>query len=89
MNRRYLERAFEDAHIIELRHQLGTRWISGTFNDIDCLLTVINERSGDGNLFITLNRPTGIKARNMSMKIGHMGSKFSDYMAGSLMASRV
>jgi transposase len=27
--------------------------------------------------------------RNMSMKIGHMGSKFSDYMAGSLMASRV
>lgn len=60
----YLQRALADARVIELRHNRGGRWESGTFDNMADLTRAIRERSADGALYSTLNRPTATVARN-------------------------
>lgn len=54
---RYLEQAFKDCKVVEVRHQREGRWESGLFNDLDRLMRVLEDRRKEGNLFTTLNRP--------------------------------
>ena len=60
----YIRRLVQDARIVELRHQCGTRWESGTFDNTVSLEHAIRERSAVGNLYTSLNRPTGIRVAN-------------------------
>ena len=53
----YLNRLLQDARTVELRHQTGDRWESGTFDKVEPLEDAIRERAGDGNLYTSLNRP--------------------------------
>ena len=53
--REYLETLFQELGVVELRHQIGQRWESGLFDDPGKLLTEAQRRSGQGNLFTTLN----------------------------------
>lgn len=62
---RYLERAFADAGVVEIRHQAGGSWRAGWFDDQGAAVRAIEARSGAGNLYTTLNRPgAGIRATN-------------------------
>ena len=56
--RRYVERALADNGVVELRHQLGSRWQSGWFDDADPLLKEAWTLREHGNLFTSLNRPS-------------------------------
>jgi hypothetical protein len=60
----YLRRLVQDARIVEIRHSHAGRWESGTFDNVVSLQHAIHERSGCGNLYTSLNRPTGIRATN-------------------------
>ena len=60
----YLRRPVQDSRIVEIRHAHKGRWESGLFNNIIDLEHAIRERAGDGNLYTSLNRPTGITAGN-------------------------
>jgi hypothetical protein len=56
--RRYVERALVDNGVVELRHQLGSRWQTGWFDDADPLLKQAWSFKDAGNLFTSLNRPS-------------------------------
>jgi len=60
----YLRRLLQDARIVEIRHNHKGRWRSGLFDNLIDLEHAIRERSDDGNLYTSLNRPAGIKAGN-------------------------
>lgn len=60
----YLKRALDDAHVVELRHLTNGRATSGTFDNLDALLSTTRKLSADGNLYTTLNRPAGARATN-------------------------
>lgn len=55
---RYVQQALADNGVIELRHQNGERWTSGTFDNADDLLAAAGKLHKVGNLFISLNRPS-------------------------------
>jgi hypothetical protein len=57
MSSEYLHRLLQDARVVELRHQHGERWESGTFDKLEPLEDTIRERADDGNLYTSLNRP--------------------------------
>ncbi|MEX2479443.1 MAG: hypothetical protein WD928_01140 [Gammaproteobacteria bacterium] len=63
MSTEYLRQLLQDAHVVELRHQHGERWASGTFSNLADLERAIRERQAVGNLYTSLNRPD-VKARN-------------------------
>ncbi len=54
----YLRRQLEDAHTVELRHHIGTRWKTTFYQSLDPLLDAIRDRSDEGNLYTSLNRPS-------------------------------
>ena len=60
----YLRRLLEDSRIVEVRHSYAGRWESGTFDDPVRLECAIRDRGDAGNLYTSLNRPTGIRAIN-------------------------
>lgn len=53
----YLDWAFRDAGIVELRHHDGQRWITGWFDNPDALLQEARRRAKVGNVYISLNAP--------------------------------
>jgi hypothetical protein len=53
----YLEYVFWDSRLVELRHQVGGKWITGWFDDIDALRREAAARLREGNLFTSLHRP--------------------------------
>ncbi|MCU7865510.1 MAG: hypothetical protein KZQ92_16210 [Candidatus Thiodiazotropha sp. (ex Lucinoma borealis)] len=53
----YLDWAFRDAGIAELRHHDGKHWITGWFDRTDSLLQEARQRASAGNLYISLNAP--------------------------------
>ncbi|MEW8179367.1 MAG: hypothetical protein AB2754_19995 [Candidatus Thiodiazotropha endolucinida] len=53
----YLDWAFRDAGIVELRHHDGQRWITGWFDNPDALLQEARRRAKVGNLYTSLNAP--------------------------------
>jgi hypothetical protein len=55
--RDYLEAAFADAGLVELRHLHERGATSGLFDNVDDLLAAAHERSGYGNLYTSLNAP--------------------------------
>ena len=60
----YYERLVNDAHIVELRHFHGRRIESGLFDSADALMAAIEDRSRDGTVYATLNRPTARRVPN-------------------------
>ncbi|MEW8506890.1 MAG: hypothetical protein AB2598_09285 [Candidatus Thiodiazotropha sp.] len=60
----YLDWAFRDAGIVELRHHKGDRWITGWFNRPEPLINEYKHRTGLGNLYISLNAPKPRIVRN-------------------------
>jgi hypothetical protein len=64
LTRRYVEQALVDNGVVELRHQDGHAWRSGLFDDTDALLAAARKHARNGNLFVSLNRPSPRKARN-------------------------
>lgn len=61
----YLALAMRDCRLIELRHEDGGRWISGTFSDLYLLRQEIDARSDRGNLFTSINAPAPLVAGNV------------------------
>jgi hypothetical protein len=61
---RYLQIAMQDARIVELRHNRGARWESGLYDNLENLKEAILSRIAEGNIYTSLNRPTGICANN-------------------------
>ncbi|MEW8230381.1 MAG: hypothetical protein AB2745_08660 [Candidatus Thiodiazotropha endolucinida] len=59
----YLDWAFRDAGIVELRHHDGRHWVTGWFDRPELLLQEARRRSGVGNLYTSLNAP---KPRSVS-----------------------
>jgi hypothetical protein len=57
MTDRYLERLFQDSHIVEIRHQVNSRWESGLFDDLGKAQQAIWEKAHQGSLYTSLNRP--------------------------------
>lgn len=53
----YLDWAFRDAGIVELRHHDGQRWVTGWFDNPEALLQEARRRAKVGNLYISLNAP--------------------------------
>jgi hypothetical protein len=60
----YLARALDDCGRIELRHEDGGRWASGTFNSLDALQQEIEARRDRGNLYTSINAPADGGAAN-------------------------
>ena len=60
----YIEHAMRDCGRIELRHQIGERWVSGIFDDVHALRTTRASLSKLGNLFATINAPKPMRATN-------------------------
>jgi len=60
----YYHRLIEDARVVELRHFHGGRVESGLFDRTDMLMAAIAERSADGTIYTTLNRPVSTSAPN-------------------------
>lgn len=56
--RRYVDQAFTDNGVVELRHQLDKQWTTGWFDNAGDLLAAAGELYHVGNLFISLNRPS-------------------------------
>jgi hypothetical protein len=65
VKRDYLDHAMRDTRCIELRHQIGDRWTSGLFNDLNALRMAINDLKGQGNLYSTINAPLQQTAPNV------------------------
>ena len=53
----YLDHLFWDSRLVELRHQVGGRWITGWFDNVDDLRREASARLEVGNLFASLHRP--------------------------------
>lgn len=60
----YLEHAMRDCGRIELRHQIGPRWVSGIFDSVHALRSAALGLSKLGNLYTTINAPKPMKATN-------------------------
>jgi len=60
----YLEHAFRDNGRVELRHQIGERWVSGIFDQGHALRTTVASLSKLGNLYTTINAPRLMPASN-------------------------
>ena len=60
----YPEHALRDCGRIELRHQVGERWVSGIFDDVQALRTAVVSLSKLGNLYTTINAPKPMRATN-------------------------
>lgn len=58
MSATYLELALRDAHMVELRHRVGERWTSLLFDDLDLMRDAVRTRYAEGDLYISLNRPS-------------------------------
>ncbi|UHD15726.1 hypothetical protein [Thiocapsa bogorovii] len=55
--RDYLAAQISDNGSIELRHQIGERWTTGWFDDLDRLVRQVDRLRDRGNLFTSLNGP--------------------------------
>ena len=53
----YLDHLSWDSRLVELRHQVGGRWITGWFDNVDDLRREASARLEVGNLFASLHRP--------------------------------
>ncbi len=62
--RDYFTCALADARVIELRHQDGGRWTSGTFDDPLALRQAISTLAERGNLYTSLNAPGDVHVTN-------------------------
>lgn len=60
----YLEHALRDNGRLELRHQIGERWVSGIFDEVHALRATVASLAKLGNLFTTINAPLPMKASN-------------------------
>lgn len=60
----YLEHALRDNGRVELRHQIGERWVSGIFDQVHALRSTVAGLSKLGNLFTTINAPKLLPATN-------------------------
>lgn len=54
----WLERLLHDAVVVELRHEDGGQWRSGTFSRLAPLMVTAAKLSSCGNLYTSLNRPS-------------------------------
>lgn len=62
--RDYLDHALRDARIVELRHRVGDRWITGIFDDPVALRQAIRECSTVGDVYSTINAPGAVAVTN-------------------------
>jgi hypothetical protein len=53
----YLASLLRDAGSVELRHQIGERWTTGWFTDLDRLIRQVNRLRDQGNIYTSLNGP--------------------------------
>lgn len=60
----YIEHALRDCGRIELRHQIGERWVSGIFDNAHALRAVVASLGQLGNVYTTINAPRLMPATN-------------------------
>lgn len=61
---RYLNQAFADCGLVEIRHAVGKQWTAGLFDNPGTALRAIEERRPVGNLYTSLNQPNPRPVRN-------------------------
>ena len=63
--RKYIDQLFSDAGIVELRANIGTRWVSGLYDDAEALIADARPMVGKHSLYVTSATPRGVTASNV------------------------